>query len=570
MIPRLVIPFTLIVLPTLAWGQIVRGSALEDESGRPIESGVVTLLAANDEPIRAVLTDSLGNFGVRAPQPGAYRLRFERLGFRPVTTDRFTLDEGETETRTLRAAMVSVSLERIVVTDNPRCRVLREADTLTARVWSSVRGVLASAAAGEIGWYPYVTIERYERDYDYRRRLVTRERKWTSTGASTSPFVALPAAELERHGFIMRGRGDSVVYYAPEARTLIADEFLRTHCFRVRDDRTERGRVGLDIEPVPGRRRPEIKGTLWVDAASGELRRLDFTYVNIPQDVVRENAEGWVEFRRLPRGAWVVDQWALRLPLVGKPPPQSVYGTGVPVAGERSADRPTELLGTHEEGGRIVSLESARPRRASAPTTTVAVRGMVRSSTGVPVAGARAFLSGTGHSSVTDREGEYAMLDVPVGRYRLSFTHPRFDTLGVVGPVVDVDADAAREHELRMPSDDEIARSACAAQGTEASAQPATLLYGYVRDGDSPAVVPEATVTVAWRVSIPRGPTVGVREQTLEVHADASGSYQVCGVPRDIQLSVRAARGSRRGTEHRIEPISLPVTRVDVALPRAR
>jgi Carboxypeptidase regulatory-like domain len=570
MLPRLVIPFTLVIaLSPLASGQVVRGSALEDESGRPIESGVVTLLAANDQPVRAVLTDSLGNFGLRAPGPGAYRLRFERLGFRPVTTDRFTLDEGETETRALRAAMVSVSLERIVVTDNPRCRVLREADTLTARVWSAVRGVLASAAAGEIGWYPYVTIERYERDYDYRRRLVTRERKWTSTGASTSPFVALAATELERHGFIIR-RGDSVVYYAPEARTLIADEFLRTHCFRVRDERTERGRVGLDIEPVPGRYLPEIKGTLWLDAASGELRRLDFTYVNLPPSVPRENADGWVEFRRLPRGAWVVDRWALRLPLVGKPPPQSPYGAGVPVAGELPVERVTELLGTHEEGGRILSLEAERPRRPSAPTTTVAVRGTVRTASGEPVAGARAFLSGTGHSSVTDREGQYAMLDVPLGRYRLSFTHARFDTLGIVGPVVDVHADGAREHELKMPTDDEIAGSACKAQGTEAAGQAATMLYGYVRDGDSPAVVPGATVTVAWRVSIARGPTVGVREQTLEVQADASGSYQVCGVPRDTQLSVRASRDSRRGTEHRMAPISLPVTRVDVALARAR
>jgi hypothetical protein len=77
-------------------------------------------------------------------------------------------------------------------------------------------------------------------------------------------------------------------------------------------------------------------------------------------------------------------------------------------------------------------------------------------------------------------------------------------------------------------------------------------------------------VTVAWRLSIARGPTVGVREQTLEVQADASGSYQVCGVPRDTQLSVRAARGTRRGTEQRIERISAPVTRMDVPLTRAR
>lgn len=568
--PRLVILLPLLVsVPAPGLGQIVRGTAREAESARAIESGVVTLLDADGAPIRTVLTDAVGEFGLRAPAAGAYRLRFERLGFRPLTSDRFTLDMGETETKTLSATPVSISLERIVVTDRPRCRVLREADTLTARVWSAVRGVLASAAAGETGWYPYVTIERYQRDYDYRRKLVTRERKWTSTGASTSPFVALPAPELERHGFIRR-RGDSVTFYAPEARTLIAEEFLRTHCFRVRDERTERGRVGLDIEPVPGRLLPEIKGTLWLDAVSGELRRLEFVYVNLPTEVPRADADGWVEFRRLPRGAWVVDRWALRLPLVGQPPPRSVYGSGAPVAGELPPERTTELLGTHEEGGRIVSLELQRPRAPSAPMTTVPVRGTVRTASGDPVAGARAFLSGTGHSSVTDREGRFALLDVPPARYRLSFTHPRFDTVGIVGPVVEIDADGTGEHDLTMPTDAEIARSACGEQAAEASGQPQTLLYGYVRDGSSPAVVPGATITIAWRVAPPRGPTVGVRGQTLEVQADATGRYQVCGVPREIQLSVGAALGTRRGVERRIDPLVSLVNRLDIELVRSR
>ena len=558
-------PLALLLLSTLATsvarGQIVRGTARETESDRAIESGVVTLLDASGAPIRAVLTDSIGEFGLRAPAPGTYRLRFERLGFRPVTTDRFTLDEGETETKPISVAAVSVSLERIVVVDKPRCRVLPEADTVTARVWSAVRGVLASAAAGETGWYPYVTIERYEREYDYRRKLVTRERKWTSTGPTTSPFVALAAKELEKRGFAVR-EGDSVTFYAPEARTLIAEEFLRTHCFRVRDERTERGRVGLDIEPIPGRTQSDIKGTLWVDAVSGELRRLEFVYVNLPASVPRENSEGWVEFRRLPRGAWVVDRWLLRLPLVGAPPPTSVYGSGVPVAGELPPERTTDLIGTREEGGRIVSLDSKRPAASPKPTMTVAVQGSVRTADGAPVPGARAFLSGTGHSSVTDREGSFAMLDVPPGRYRLSFTHPRLDTLGIVGPVVELHVAGSAEHHLTMPTEDEIARAACA------TTEEATLIYGYVREHGSPAVVPEATVTLAWRSSTPRGPTVGVRNESLEVRSDATGYYALCGVPRETPLTVRAAHGERRGAEHRVDALVGPVTRFDVELSR--
>lgn len=557
-----------VVFGVEAHGQIVRGTVREAESGRAIESGVVTLLDAAGASIRAVLSDSLGEFGLRAPSPGAYRLRFERLGFRPVTTDRFTLDEGETETRPIRAAAVSVSLERIVVTDRPRCRVLPEADTVTARVWSAVRGVLASAAAGETGWYPYVTIERFERDYDYRRKLVTKERKWTQTGSSTAPFVAIAASFLEKEGFVVRDR-DTVTFYAPEARTLIAEEFLRTHCFRVRDERTERGRVGLDIEPVPRRYVPDIKGTLWLDAATGELRRLDFVYVNLPSNVPPDRADGWVEFRRLPRGAWIVDRWLLRLPLVGKPPPASVYGLGVPAAGELPTERATELIGTHEEGGRIVSLDKERPRAPAPPTVAYAVQGAVRTADGAPVPGARAFLSGTGHSSVTDRDGQYAMLDVTPGRYRLSFTHPRFDTLGLVGPVVELQVTSATEQQLTMPADDQMARTVCERQEGGGAGQSPTLLYGYVREGSSPGVIPNAMVTVAWRAPIARGPTIAVRNETLQVESDATGYYHVCGVPRDTQLTIRATRGARRGAEQRIEPIGSPLTRRDVPVGRS-
>jgi hypothetical protein len=551
-----------------AWpaaGQIVRGTAREAESGRAIESGVVTLLDEGGAPVRAVLTDSLGEFAVRAPAAGAYRLRFERLGFRPMTSDRFTLDEGETESRTLRAEIVTVSLERIVVTDRPRCRILREADTLTARVWSAVRSVLASTVAAESGLFP-VTIERYERDYDYRRSMVTSERKWTSTGPSAAPFVAISARELERDGFVRRD-GDTVSFYAPDARTLIAEEFLRTHCFKVRDERAERGRVGLDIEPVPRRTLPEIKGTLWLDAATGELRRLEFVFVNLPAYVSREDADGWVEFRRLPRGAWIVDRWALRLPLVGRVPPASVYGAPVPTAGEVGGNRTGQLLGIHEEGGRIVSLEPQRPRTPSAPAVTVAVRGFVRTAAGQPVVGARAFLSGTGHSSVTDREGAFAMLDVAPARYRLSFTHPRFDTLGIVGPVVEVDASGSGQYVLTMPTDDEIARQVCASTKTDPTSSLVTLLYGYVRDGSSPAVVPNATVTAAWRLALLRGPTVFVRNQSLEAQSDASGRYQLCGVPDDTPITVRVSRGTRRRLEQ-LDPPAAPVNRFDVQLPR--
>jgi hypothetical protein len=61
-----------------------------------------------------------------------------------------------------------------------------------------------------------------------------------------------------------------------------------------------------------------------------------------------------------------------------------------------------------------------------------------------------------------------------------------------------------------------------------------------------------------------------VRNEAMEVESDVTGWYQLCGIPRDVPLTLRATLGSHRVTEQRIEAIAAPVTRLDVPLGRAR
>lgn len=559
--PRLLGPLVaLLFAPTLTVAQTVRGSVLDATTDRAIESGVITLVDPGGAFVRAVLTDSSGAFAVLAPQPGAYRLRFERLGYAPVTTDRFTLQPGETITRAIAARPVTASLAQIIVRDTPRCRVLREADTLTARVWTSVRSVLAATVAGEAGVLPHVTIERYARDVDSRTNTVTRDHRWTTTGVSASPFVALAADALIRDGFVQRRR-DSTYFYAPEASTLIADPFLRTHCFRVNDDRGERGRIGLDIEPLPSRRVADLRGTLWLDAESGELRRLDFVFVNLPPSIPFGTASGWVEFRQLPNGAWIVDRWALRMPLLAPKQRAAVYGAPVPGQEGLPSAAGYELSGSHEEGGRVVSLEPPSPvgRRTAA---TSDVRGQVTSADGQPVPGARVFLSGTSHAAVTDSAGRFALANVSAGTYRLSFMHARLDTLGIVADAVQIEARDTASHTLRMPTDHDIARAACTDARGDSTA---TLVYGVVVDGATPQPVPHSRLLVSWRQSAPSGSAVARRPTSLEVTAGADGLFQVCGVPRDVPVDLVPVRDGQRGRQIRVAPGDAIVRRVDVS-----
>lgn len=96
---------------------------------------------------------------------------------------------------------------------------------------------------------------------------------------------------------------------------LLSDLFLDEHCFAVRDG--DEGRVGLSFRPVPGRKLPDVRGVLWLDRESGELRELEYTYTNLEFAGPEEQLGGRVEFERLPSGAWYIPHWRIRMPLFG-------------------------------------------------------------------------------------------------------------------------------------------------------------------------------------------------------------------------------------------------------------
>ena len=133
--------------------------------------------------------------------------------------------------------------------------------------------------------------------------------------------------------------------------------------------------------------------------------------------------------------------------------------------------------------------------------------------------------------------------------------------------MVELHVTGATEHQLTMPSDDHVARSVCERQEGGTASPHSTLLYGYVREGSSPAVVPNATVAVAWRAPIARGPTVGVRNETLEVESDATVLSFVRRFRATSANAPRNAGTSPRRAEDRGDRIA--VTRRDVPFWRA-
>lgn len=72
-----------------------------------------------------------------------------------------------------------------------------------------------------------------------------------------------------------------------------------------------------------------------------------------------------------------------------------------------------------------------------------------------------------------------------------------------------------------------------------ADAETEAAVVGWVTDPDADTVVPGATVAASWVQD-------GSRRR-VEAQANLEGLYALCGLPRDTEMSLRAALGNRRG-----------------------
>jgi hypothetical protein len=100
---------------------------------------------------------------------------------------------------------------------------------------------------------------------EYTRNLslqddVTEEKCGEREGLSANPYVSPDAASLARDGYVQR-RPDGTWYYAPDARALLSDAFVGTHCFHLqRDAVSGDSLIGIAFQPVRRRPPPDIRG----------------------------------------------------------------------------------------------------------------------------------------------------------------------------------------------------------------------------------------------------------------------------------------------------------------------
>jgi hypothetical protein len=372
---------------------------------------------------RSVLTSRDGTFSIRAAGPGSARLHARRIGAMPFRSELLSLADGEVRVVDVQMERVAPTgtgsgstLGRVYVRRGTPCRTTDDGEYI-ATLWDDARTALMVTEIAGNDRKPSRRLVRYVRELDIPSLRVFAESLHAFDGTDTDGatiFGSRSGEELSREGYWYEDRNGAVNFFGPDASALLSEAFVRDHCFRIAADADSgNGLIALTFEPVPARTREytpaEIAGVVWFDAATSELRQIEFDWTRLRADT--SLVGGDVRFAHDSSGVWYVSSWRLRMPR------EVLLVSGQGVVGRRQT-----LL---EEGG--VVLDDL-PTSGFVPGT---ITGVVRDSKGRGLAEAVVRVIGAGARAVTDQQGRYTLTGVPPGLQFVVADHESYQDLGI-------------------------------------------------------------------------------------------------------------------------------------------
>lgn len=282
---------------------------LDGDNGTPI-SGALVALMAGDRVMAEGISSASGTITIGAAA-GSYRVRVRRIGFRPFLSDPVTLPfKGEL---LLRVESEKIVLNAMIVSASAQCgAITRDAQTLSA-VWDAIAIALRSSQLTSADLSHLGNTRTYTRELGKNGEVVSNRTAVLSI-TTNRPFGVPDPASLAALGYVRGNEMSGWEYFGPDETVLLSDGFAATHCFKVlKDPRSRPGQIGVAFEPIPRRKQSDIKGVLWVDEKSAELRDVRFVYVNAGI-LTKFKPGGFAKFLRTKSGAWIVDEWQLSMP----------------------------------------------------------------------------------------------------------------------------------------------------------------------------------------------------------------------------------------------------------------
>ena len=307
-----------------AHAQIVRGVVTGQGAVAPLVGVLVTLEPAADsvrapqEPgtpgLASGLTNQRGEYAIRAPAPGTYRLSAKRIGVQRFLSEPFALGDGETRHVDITLEPALQRLPEVRVAAPTICVAREEQVSRVVALWDEAGTALSANQISLRDRLFQGTVTRYVRELDPRTRKILSEARTETRGIMDRPLSGLSGDSLSKIGYWQpTGDGRTIVYHAPDADVLLSAAFRRDHCYSLAArSRDRRGLVGLAFAPLPERTTGEVEGVLWLDERSFELRLVEFGYVGGGD--LGDAAGGELHFERLTNGAWVLRRWFVRMP----------------------------------------------------------------------------------------------------------------------------------------------------------------------------------------------------------------------------------------------------------------
>jgi hypothetical protein len=499
--------------------QTIRGTATSPAMPGGAPGVIVMLLDSASSPRVRALTGDRGEFLLHAPAPGAYRVRALRIGLAPLETDAFVVSTDTIVA--LRMRDVPLALPPITTSEQTQCRARPDSGLALAALWEDAKkALLATAVTPEAGAYRFDIVDHrrtYEFDSGELSSIALRELFINGAGSWSSR----PAEELREHGYVRRDR-DSTSFVAPDIQTLLADYFVDAHCFRLARHSAADTTYVIEFEPVPGISHVEVRGRLAIDAASHELRSLDFAYTNLDLPAGGFEAGGHVGFMRLDTGGWAIADWSIRIPTFRGTIADEMRITG------------GALRGVTRDGTPVWSR----------PISSIELRLDSASRIAGP---AVAHLVGSTHAVAFDSSGSVSFDRLVEGSYLVDVGNQTLDILGWPRRRIRVDIKKPDHITENVRLDDALvaARAACGGDSPSISASTGVLI-GNLAHANAAVIGKEVIVTWVGDPEGARSPGMIQRRVVRTLASD--GRFYVCGVPRERPIEIRAASGDAAAT----------------------
>jgi hypothetical protein len=142
------------------------------------------------------------------------------------------------------------------------------------------------------------------------------------------------------------------------------------------------------------------------------------------------------------------------------------------------------------------------------------------------------------YAARTDSVGDFRIPGVQQGDYLIGFLHPAMDSLGLSPSQLPLTvlADRPQRTTLAISSARTIRAAICHSAPRDSSA----LLVGTVRDADSDAPIPGATLRAFWPEVVAGPGVLHTDQRETPAKANAAGWFALCGIPYDARVLVRA------------------------------